>query len=283
MSREVSPSSSAGDADAEPPSPSEREEQKKSRNAFTELMSRKRKPDQQQQQPEIKPTPLKRSTIFKGRDNLGAYITNPSHYPPPTTLYHNDDFVAIRDLYPKSSLHLLLLPRDPVKTGLHPFDAFEDLEFLTKVQAETKKLKSLAAAELRRMYSSSSAQEKARQDAMAADPPPDELPPGRDWEAEIMCGIHAHPSMNHLHIHVLSVDRYSPCLKHRKHYNSFATPFFIDVEEFPLAGDDPRRHPGREGYLRRDFRCWRCGRGFGNKFAQLKGHLEEEFLEWRSI
>ncbi|KAG5301294.1 histidine triad nucleotide-binding protein [Histoplasma ohiense] len=281
MSRNSSRSSSPRDvvpgSVAEAPAP-HRKEQMQSRNAFTELMAPK---------PQLPLEPIssshKLSINFKNRDDLGPYIENPSSYSPSIVLYYNDEFVAVRDRYPKSSLHLLLLPREPTKARLHPFDAFDDPEFLQKVQKETKGLKRLAAAELRRMHSSTSTQEIARQKAMDADPPPDELPAGRDWEKEIMCGIHAHPSMAHLHIHVLSVDRFSPCLRHRKHYNSFSTPFFIDVEDFPLAKDDARRHPGREGYLKRDFECWRCGEMFGNKFQRLKAHLEEEFLAWRTL
>lgn len=225
----------------------------------------------------------KNVTIFNPRDALGEYIERPESFPSSIVVYYNDDFVAIHDRYPKSSLHLLLLPRDPSKTRLHPFEAFEDPEFLAKVKAEVKKLRTLAAGELRRRYGKVSATERARQEAMDADPPPEELPPGRDWEKDIMSGIHAHPSMNHLHIHVLSVDRYSDRLRHRKHYNSFSTPFFIDVEDFPLSKDDVRRHPGRQGYLKRDFICWRCGQNFGNKFAELKRHLEKEFQEWKRM
>lgn len=198
-------------------------------------------------------------------------------------VYYTDDFVAIYDLFPKSTLHLLLLPRNPEKTRLHPFDAFEDPGFLAKVKAEVKKLRSLAAKELRRRYGKDSAQEKEREEALSAEPPPEELPRGRDWERELMCGIHAHPSMNHLHVHVISVDRYSDRLKHRKHYNSFSTPFFVDIDDFPLAEDDPRRHPGREGYLQWDFVCWRCGKEFGSRFTELKNHLEDEFNEWREL
>ncbi|KAL1969707.1 hypothetical protein VTN77DRAFT_8260 [Rasamsonia byssochlamydoides] len=254
------------------------------RNAFTELMSPKNKQLKQAETKNIKaPSKHTHTSHFKPRDALGAYIEKPESYPPSTVVYYNDDFVAINDLYPKSSLHLLLLPRDPEKSLMHPFDAFEDTEFLDKVRAEVKKLRALAAGELRRRYGKESAQERARQEAMDKDPPVDELPPGRDWEREIMSGIHAHPSMNHLHIHVLSVDRHSDRLKHRKHYNSFTTPFFIDLDDFPLAKDDVRRHPGREGYLKRDFICWRCGRNFGNKFQELKNHLEEEFQEWKRL
>jgi aprataxin len=221
--------------------------------------------------------------LINHRDALGDYIEDPESFHPFPVVYYDDEFVAIHDRFPKSSLHLLLLPRDPSKTDLHPFDAFEDLDFLAKVQAEVKKLRSTAAAELRRKYGKYSAQEKAREGAMDADPPPDKLPEGRDWEKDIMCGIHAHPSMNHLHIHVMSVDRYSDSLKHRKHYNSFSTPFFIEVNDFPLAENDPRRHPGREGYLKRDYKCWRCGADFGNRFTKLKDHLEDEYQAWKRV
>lgn len=218
-----------------------------------------------------------------GRDGLEAYLEKPETYPSNVVIYHNEDFVAIQDMFPKSSLHLLLLPRDKTKYRLHPFEAFEDAEFLTEVKAEAKKLRKLAAAELRRRYGKESAQEQARQAALNADPPPDELPDGRDWDKEIMCGIHACPSMNHLHVHVIAVDRQSEKMKHRKHYNSFATPFFVPIDDFPLAPDDERLHPTREGYLRRDLKCWRCGKDFGNRFAELKKHLEEEFIEWKKL
>ncbi len=235
--------------------------------------------------PKSSTSPLKsqqpRQSYFPGRDGLGAYLESPQSFPPSRVIYHTDKFVAINDLYPKSSVHVLLLPRDSSENLRHPFDAFEDPAFLADVQAEIRKLRTLVATELRRKYGRFSAQDRARQEAMDADPPPDSLPSGRDWSKDVISGIHAHPSMNHLHIHVLSVDRVNDCMKHRKHYNSFATPFLVDVEDFPLAKDDVRRHPGRQGYLDSDLRCWRCGRNFGSKFAALKQHLAEEFEEWK--
>ncbi|KAB8072185.1 HIT-like domain-containing protein [Aspergillus leporis] len=249
------------------------------RDAFAELLAPKPK---QAKHTKASPPSNKRA-IGGPRDALGAYIAKPESYPSSIVVYHNEDFVAIHDLFPKSTLHLLLLPREATKTRLHPFEALEDPVFLSKVKKETKLLRSLAAGELRRRYGKYSAQDKERQEALSADPPPDELPPGRDWEREIVCGVHAVPSMNHLHIHVISIDRYSDWLKHKKHYNSFSTPFFVPIDDFPLAQDDARRHPTREGYLRRDYICWRCGKDYGNKFSELKVHLEEEFNEWKQL
>jgi len=227
--------------------------------------------------------PSSRPVIFQGRDGLGAYTSDPTAFGPDRIIYHNADFVVINDLFPKSSVHLLILPRDPSKQLLHPFDAFEDVEFLEKCKQEVEKVKEIVAKELRRRYGKYSVQETARNEAMDSDEVPDTLPPGRDWSKEVVSGIHAHPSMNHLHIHVLSVDRRSPCLKHRKHYNSFATPFLVPLSDLPLKDDETGTWRRKEGFLNWDMKCWRCGNNFGNKFARLKEHLEEEFEGWKKV
>ncbi|KAH6686176.1 HIT-like domain-containing protein [Plectosphaerella plurivora] len=218
------------------------------------------------------PTPAPPASRFADRirDGLGVYLDDPASFPASRIIYFNDDFVAINDLYPKASVHALLLPRSRKHNLLHPFEAFEDPEFLASVQKEVIKLKALVASELRPILN--------------GDAEPDdtgELPPGRDWEADVKIGIHAHPSMNHLHIHVLSRDMHSPCLHHRKHYNSFNTPFLIDVADFPMAKDDPRWHPGHAGYMKRDLVCWRCGANFKNQFKKLNDHLNVEFESWK--
>ncbi|XP_044744899.1 aprataxin [Coccinella septempunctata] len=43
-------------------------------------------------------------------------------------------------------------------------------------------------------------------------------------------GYHAQPSMARLHLHVISDDMNSACLKTKKHWNSFTTNFFIPSE-----------------------------------------------------
>ena len=228
-----------------------------------------------------------RNTTFLGRDGLGAYIASPASFPASRVIYHDEKWVVIRDLFPKSSIHLLLLPRDPSKQFLHPYDAFEDEAFLKGVQAQVRKIRSLVAKELHRRYGKYSAQDQKRQKAIdslgdtAEDEASISLPPGRDWSKSVISGIHIGPSMNHLHVHILSIDQHNECMKHRKHYNSFSTPFLVDVEDFPLEENDDRRHAEREKYLRWDLKCWRCSTNFGNKFARLKEHLEGEFEEWK--
>ncbi len=227
-----------------------------------------------------------RTTTFLGRDGLGAYIASPSSFPTSRVIYHDEKWVVINDLFPKSSVHILLLPRDPSKQLLHPFEAFRDLGFLKEVQTEVQKLRRLAANELHRRYGKFSTLDQKRQKAIDAsdgdsDSESRNLPIGRDWSQSVISGIHVGPSMNHLHIHVLSVDRHNDCMKHRKHYNSFSTPFLIDVEDFPLDKEDKRNNPGRERYLESELKCWRCGKVFGNRFSKLKEHLDEEFEEWK--
>jgi len=243
-------------------------------------MSRKPK----QKAPEPKPRVAQHHEYeFIGRDGLGAYSAQPEAFGPERVIYHNDDFVFINDLYPKSTVHCLVLPRDFDKNVLHPFDAFEDAEFLAKVQAEVAKARKIVADELRRRYGRFSASERPRIEAMEGDEVPDELPAGRDWAKEVVTGIHAHPSMNHVHVHVMSRDMVGDCMRHRKHYESFNTPFLVDVDQFPLAKDDSRRHPGRAGFLDQDLKCWRCGKNFGHKFKRLQEHLEEEFEKWKRL
>ncbi|KAI0023560.1 HIT domain-containing protein [Xylariomycetidae sp. FL0641] len=254
------------------------------RNAFSELMAPK--PPKQPHHTSSADTALSSPRRppprnVSGRDGLGAYTLDPSAFPASRVIYHDADFVAINDLYPKASVHALLLPRS-ARRRLHPFAAFDDPAFLGAVRGAAARLRRVAAKELQRRYGGFSAQDAAREAALDGDGDGGgALPGGRDWERELLVGVHARPSMNDLHVHVLSRDMVSDCLRHRKHYLSFNTPFLIDVADFPLAADDPRRHPGRAGYMDRDLTCWRCGKNFGNRFAKLKQHLAEEFEEWK--
>jgi aprataxin len=205
-------------------------------------------------------TPVSSSPSQHRRDaryGLEEYLRNPSTNP--RVLSYNDDFVVIKDMYPKATVHLLILPRDPVKQNLHPVDAFKDSAFFAKVLTEAAKWRGLAAKELAR--------------TLCSDTIPD-----HDWEAEIKVGIHSFPSMHHLHVHVISRDMHSPCVRHKKHYNSFTTPFFVALDEFPLDQEDIE-HRARN-WNKGDMICWRCGRNFENKFVALKAHLEREFEEW---
>ncbi|KAK0726632.1 HIT-like domain-containing protein [Apiosordaria backusii] len=244
----------------------------KPKNAFTELMAPKRKsssspPDQ----------PPKKDKRDRWRGALVQYIDNPSSFGT-QVLRVTPNTVLIKDSFPKATVHLLLLPRSKKHSLLRPNEAFADPAFLAIVQEEAASAAKLAAAELERLVGSYSATNKPRVEATDYA----NRPPGRDYLKEIKVGMHAHPSMDHLHVHIISKDMHSDKVKHKKHYNSFTTEFFIPLVDYPLAEGDIRRDVGfQNGNLSRDFKCWRCGRDFGNKFTQLKKHLDEEFEEWK--
>lgn len=264
--------STANDKEAGNSAVSEKTSRK--RNAFAELMSPKRKA------PSVKPSRFASLSPNDPRSGLLPYITNPDSHAS-RVISHDEDFVLIRDLFPKATVHLLLLPRNPAKYLLHPHEAFTDPVFLDQCKKAAVTAAQLASKELGRLLGQYSASDKPRLQALAQG---DEIiPPGRDWLKEIRVGIHAHPSMAHLHIHIISRDMHSECVKHRKHYNSFNTVFFIPLADYPLAEDDERRSTNYQNSNLKDvdFRCWRCGRNFGNRFKELKGHLGEEFGAWR--
>ncbi|KAM0670555.1 hypothetical protein MY8738_000798 [Beauveria namnaoensis] len=261
----------------------------KRKNAFAALMAPKKKAP-------ARPSPGGGHHLFKDRMGLGAYLAEPSAFPASVVVAHDADFVVIRDKFPKATVHTLILPRSSAINLQHPFDALADPTLLAHVRVQVARTRALVAAELQRQLGRFSRAEAARQAVLDGEEAAVQgqggggggggggemmLPPGRDWAAEVICGVHAVPSMSHVHVHVLSRDMHSHKMKHRKHYNSFVTPFLVDIDDFPLAGDDPRRDTRREGYLNWDLRCWRCERNFGNKFAQLKEHLEQEFDEWK--
>ncbi|KAL2129061.1 hypothetical protein VTI74DRAFT_8289 [Chaetomium olivicolor] len=250
------------------------------RNAFTELMAPKPKAPISQAPQSLA---SKASQVIRGvwRGALVEYIEHPERFPD-QVLRVTEHTVLIKDAFPKSTIHLLLLPRSPAHYLLHPHAAFADPAFLAIIREDAAVAARLAAAELGRQLGSFSESNRARDEAMSKGVPYEELPPGRDYGKEIKVGTHAHPSMAHLHVHIISRDMHSERAKHRKHYNSFNTRFFVPLEDYPLAEDDVRRETRyQNGNLVGDLVCWRCGREFGNRFAELKRHLGEEFEAWK--
>lgn len=117
---------------------------------------------------------------------------------PATVLLVTDELVLAYDLYPKARVHLLVLPRRRLAGVAELRRA--DAPLLASMAA----LAGWAARELRRQMPAL---------------------------APLRAGFHAVPSMWQLHLHLISLDLDSACLKHKKHFNSFSTPFFVPVAE----------------------------------------------------
>ena len=93
----------------------------------------------------------------------------------------------------------------------HPFDALRG-DFLRQTRKKVTSLMPLLEAECTRLFGS--------------------LLENKSWSDVFEIGVHALPSMNHLHIHILTPDHISPNLKTKDHYNSFTTEFFVSLSSF---------------------------------------------------
>ena len=99
-------------------------------------------------------------------------------------------------------------------------------------------------------------------------------------ESKFKLGFHAIPSMAQVHMHVISQDFHSPCLKTKKHWNSFNTEYFIPVEKLlellknhGTVGSKIRQENKGE-LLKMDLQCNQCDRKAKN-MPDLKSHLEK--------
>ena len=52
-------------------------------------------------------------------------------------------------------------------------------------------------------------------------------------------GYHAEPSLEPIHVHIISQDLDAPALKTKAHWNSFATAFFVDAAGYALLYPTP--------------------------------------------
>ncbi|KAK6335131.1 aprataxin-like protein [Orbilia javanica] len=273
------------------------------KNAFTELMSKKPKPNPPAPAPKVqRPGPNPYFLNSDPRAGLAVYLSDPASVPSKSMLFYNDDFVVIKDAFPKSTVHALILPRDISITHLEPLELLNsNPELLASVREIALQTRDLLAKELRRVHLKTSALERTRQKAFEGleeraisepgfDPDSEEsqalLPPGRDWTSCIKIGVHARPSMSNLHIHLISEDMHSDRVKTKKHYNSFNSGFFVNLDEFPLdKGDERIPSVGHvtNGMLKGDMVCWKCKRNFKNRFKELKDHLDAEYEIWKKI
>ncbi|GLV45603.1 uncharacterized protein CBL_02623 [Carabus blaptoides fortunei] len=106
----------------------------------------------------------------------------------------SDDLcVVIKDKYPKAAFHYLVLPKDEISN-------------LKKVNRDHVKLLE-HMIELGKTITE------------------------KHIDHNFKFGYHAEASMHRLHMHIISDDMNSPCLKNKKHWNTFTTKFFISAED----------------------------------------------------
>jgi len=79
-----------------------------------------------------------------------------------------------------------------------------------------------------------------------------------------------------LHLHVISQDFDSKCLKRPKHWNSFTTPFFVDSQEMVdiLQRDGQFRGDEYKHYEDQRMVCHKCNAKI-NSINALKSHMKK--------
>ena len=163
-------------------------------------------------------------------------------------LYSTERCIVIPDAFPKSTVHFLVIPRDPNLVCLNSLtSAHCDLlqHMMEVADTVTNRMKSENADYANLRYIS---------------------------------GFHAIPSLPQLHMHRLSMDLESDRLKNKKHYNTFASYFFLPAEQIladlkahghvTMNQDVDRFHALEKG----DMKCLWCGLPLAG-MPMMKSHV----------
>ncbi|XP_055333497.1 aprataxin-like [Paramacrobiotus metropolitanus] len=143
-------------------------------------------------------------------------------------IYSDSQVVVIRDKFPKSRHHYLMLPRCAIDTLTDLTSAHIPL-----VEHMIEQGKQFTAGHI--------------------------TPRTRN---SVRCGFHMIPSVKQLHMHIISQDFDSECLKHKKHWNSFASEFFMEADTVlgMLKGEEKILVDKNRGeqLLKLDLKCHVC-------------------------
>ncbi|KAF5380874.1 hypothetical protein D9615_003902 [Tricholomella constricta] len=196
-------------------------------------------------------------------------LKDPATLPSSILFSHTETSLTIYDTFPKSLFHFLLLPRI-----VAPLEANELSSLRTLLRSDKTRAKQVISA----LNDDAQSLRKEIEEEMVKRY-------GFKWG--IWAGFHAVPSMQHIHLHVLSADMCSEKMKNKKHYNSFHPKigFFLDIDEVlswfdaedsyyaRMAKLDPKPY---EALLKEDLSCFHCDTRVKN-MPTLKAHLQEEW------
>lgn len=166
-------------------------------------------------------------------------------------LFYDDNAVILKDLFHKSEVHLLVMPRNPELSRKPPQEAFSDVKNIELMKPYVLQAEEMALKMFKKRWRSV-----------------------EDNEIGVIKCCHAVPSMSNLHIHVMTDDFHSEKLKNKKHYNSFATDFAIKFDEFPLSSDDERMRDV-EWKLKQDLVFKNVN--YKGQFKKMKTVMDAEF------
>ncbi|XP_010743200.2 aprataxin isoform X3 [Larimichthys crocea] len=163
---------------------------------------------------------------------------------PKMQVYKDDKVVVIKDKYPKARYHWLVLPWQSISS-----------------------LKALREEHCKLMKHMQRVGEQMVQQCPDAS------------RLRFRMGYHAIPSLSHLHLHVISQDFDSPCLKNKKHWNSFTTDYLMDSHDVIQMLETDGKVTVKEGtseLLKLPLRCHVCHSEIPT-IPALKEHLKSHF------
>ncbi|KAL0822460.1 hypothetical protein ABMA28_004522 [Loxostege sticticalis] len=158
---------------------------------------------------------------------------------PKSIVKQTKNVVVIRDKYPKAKVHYLMIPTDSINS-IYKLNS-EHVSLLEEFNELFEEIKS------------------------------------EHSNINLIAGFHAVPSMQRMHMHVISNDMISPCLKTKVHWNSFTTKFFIPykdiLSELKVSGSVKKISPElHKSLMATPLQCNQCSFKPKN-MPQLKEHL----------
>ncbi|PNI99324.1 APTX isoform 4 [Pan troglodytes] len=165
---------------------------------------------------------------------------------PKMQVYKDEQVVVIKDKYPKARYHWLVLP----------WTSISNLKAVTREHLELLKHMHTVGEKVIVDFAGSS-------------------------KLRFRLGYHAIPSMSHVHLHVISQDFDSPCLKNKKHWNSFNTEYFLESQAVIEMVQEAGRVTVRDGMpelLKLPLRCHECQQLLPS-IPQLKEHLRKHWTQ----
>ena len=173
---------------------------------------------------------------FPGSNVLVAMATTPPNH----AVYTDDSVIVIPDKYPKAKFHYLVIARQ--KELLGPLDICmpRDLSLL-------KHMQHVATTVVQQRH--------------------------RDMSTTFHMGFHSIPSLPQLHLHVISHDFASPCMKTTKHWNSFTTDFFLPLDRILGGTTISYRLEDKKALLSNYVQCPTCHATF-TRLALVQDHYK---------
>uniref|UniRef100_UPI0037E7E65E aprataxin n=1 Tax=Semicossyphus pulcher TaxID=241346 RepID=UPI0037E7E65E len=190
--------------------------------------------------------PLQQEQTAKSNESFGHWSQGlkTSMQDPKMQVYKDDKVVVIKDKYPKARYHWLVLP----------WQSISSLKVLSEEHCDLLKHMQKVADQMVQQCPHASS-------------------------LRFRTGYHAIPSMSHVHLHVISQDFDSPCLKNKKHWNSFTTDYFIESHDVIQMLETNGRVAVKEGtseLLKLPLRCHVCRKELPT-IPALKEHLKSHF------